>query len=384
MKLQAISRNRLYFFDNLKAFIILLMVIFHIGMGYTTWDLKWWTVNDIQKSKFFDYFILETDVYIMPIMFLAAGYFAPMVLVKKGLGAFWQDKLRRIVIPWIGGVLFIAPLIAYSTFFSRMPVPPNFFDFWSNGFWGPFYQQGHFWFLGILTLFFLLLTVFHLVKPSYLNTPRQKGMPPVWFFPFFALLTAACFFSANLFYWNDTWLNVKYIFMIQPVRLLLHLCYFSLGVYAWKQSWFTPGDYSPRLIPWSASAIIMLIVFLLYRVTFTLMPEVPLPFKIGHALTHATFAMTATFGLIAVFQNFFDSSAYLWRRLAANSYIIYFIHQCVVIPIGCLVQKLDINIWLKYTGVSIVTLLLCFLLAEYIIQPVLSLGKNKKSPPVHS
>jgi glucan biosynthesis protein C len=384
MNLQAVSKQRLYFFDNLKAFIILLMVVFHIGMGYTTWDLKWWTVNDIQKHKFFDFFILETDVYIMPIMFMIAGYFAPMVLVKKGITAFWQDKWKRIILPWIGGVLFIAPLIAYSSFFSRMDTPPNYFAFWKTGFFGPYYQQGPYWFLGILALFFLVLTIAYQLNPAYFKKSAQKTIPSAWFFLAFALLTTASFFSSNLYFWNDAWVNVKYLFMVQPVRLLLHLCYFGLGVYAWKHSWFTHGGYNPRLLPWCISAIIMLFIFLAYRVTFTLMPDVPILFKAGHALTHATFSLTATFALIAVFQHFFDSNAYLWRRLAANSYTIYFIHQCVVIPIGCIVQKLDINVWVKYVSVSIVTVVLCFLLAEYLINPILSLGKRDKNTPIHS
>jgi len=384
MKLQAVSKQRLYFFDNLKAFIILLMVVFHIGMGYTTWDLKWWTVNDIQKNTFFDFFILETDVYIMPIMFMIAGYFAPTVLVKKGLAIFWQDKWKRIVLPWIGGVLFIAPFIAYSSFYSRMDTPPNYLSFWKTGFFGPYYQQGPYWFLGILALFFLILTIAYQLNPSYFKMSAQKNTPSAWFFPAFALLTTASFFSGNLFFWNDAWVNVKYVFMIQPVRLLLHLFYFGLGVYAWKFSWFTQGGYSPRLLPWSISAIIMLFVFLAYRMTFTLMPDVPILFKAGHALTHSTFALTAAFALIALFQRFFDSHAYLWRRLAANSYIIYFIHQCVVIPIGCIVQRLEINVWVKYFSVSIVTVVLCFLIAEYLINPILSLGKRDKNTMIHS
>ena len=384
MKLQVLSNQRMYFLDNLKAFIILLMVVFHVGMGYTTWDLKWWTVNDIQKSKFFDWFILETDVYIMPIMFMIAGYFAPMVLDKKGVAVFWQDKLKRIVLPWLGGVLFIAPFISYSILFSRMDTPPNYFAFWQTDFFGPYYQQAHFWFLGVLSLFFVILTVFHQLNPAYLKKSVQKTNPSAWLFPAFALLTAAAFFSGNLFFWNDAWVNVKFVFMLQPVRLLLHLCYFGLGVYAWKHSWFTRSGYSPRLLPWGIAAIIMLFVFLIYRVTFTLMPDVPVLSKAGHALTHATFSLTVTFALIALFQKFFDSNAYLWRRLAANSYTIYFIHQCVVIPIGCTVQKLDINIWVKYGSVSVVVLVLCFLLAEYVINPILSLGKQGKNMQIHS
>lgn len=383
MSLQRVSKQRLYFFDNLKAFIILLMVVFHIAMGYTTWDLKWWTVNDIQKDKFFDFFVLGTDVYIMPIMFMIAGYFAPRVLVKKGITSFGQDKLQRIVLPWIGGVVFIAPLIAYSSLFSRMATPPDYISFWKTSFFGPYYQQGPYWFLGILALFFLLLTIVYPFNPTYFKKTVQKTTPSIWFFPAFALLTAASFFSGNLLFWNDAWVNVKYIFMVQPVRLLLHLCYFGLGVYAWKHSWFTKDGYNPSLLPWGISAIIMLFVFLAYRVTFTLMPDVPTLFKAGHALTHATFSLTATFALIAVFQRFLDSNAYLWRRLAANSYTIYFIHQCVVIPIGCIVQKLEINVWLKYVSVSLVTVVLCFLLAEYLINPILSLLKRDKNRVIH-
>ena len=230
MNMQAVNKQRVYFFDNLKAFIILLMVVFHIAMGYTTWDLKWWTVNDIQKNMFFDFFVLETDVYIMPIMFMIAGYFAPMVLVKKGISIFWQDKLKRIVLPWIGGVLFIAPLIAYSSFFSRMDTPPDYFSFWRNDFFGQYYQQAHYWFLGILALFFLLLTITYQFNPTYFKKSEQITNPSIWFFPAFALLTTASFFSGNLFFWNDAWVNVKFLFMVQPVRLLLHLCYFGLGV----------------------------------------------------------------------------------------------------------------------------------------------------------
>lgn len=377
MKLQVLDNQRIYFLDNLKVFIILLMVVFHVGMGYTTWDLKWWTVNDIQKNVFFDLFILATDVYIMPIMFMIAGYFAPMVLAKKGAAIFWQDKLKRIVLPWIGGVLFIAPFIAYSSLFSRMDTPPDFFAFWKTDFFGPYYQQAHFWFLGVLSLFFLILTAFYQLNPAYIKKEVPKTIPSAKFFMAFALLTTAAFFSGNLFFWCDLWVNVNFVLMIQPVRLLLYLCYFGLGVYAWKHSWFTRSGYSPRLLPWGISAIILLVVFLIYRVTFTLMPDVPVIFKAGHAFTHAAFSLTVTFALVALFQNYFDSNAYLWRRLAANSYIIYFIHQCVVIPIGCIVQKLDINIWVKYACVSIITLVLCFLLAEYVINPILSWGKRK-------
>jgi glucan biosynthesis protein C len=382
---QSASSQRMYFFDNLKAFIILLMVVFHVAMGFTTWDLKWWWVNDIQKNTFFDFFILETDVYIMPIMFMIAGYFASTILVKKGMAIFWQDKFRRIIIPWIAGVLLITPFISYSVIFSRTDAPPNYFYFWANDFFDQNYQQGPFWFLGVLTLFFLFLTIAYQLNLTYFKKPPRIGIPSGWFFPLFGLLTVIPFFGVNLFIWNDTWMNLK-LFFIQPVKIGLYLCYFGLGVYAWKNAWFTHDGYIPRLLPWGVAAIIMLFVFLIYRVTFTLIPITSTLIKAGHALTHAIFCLTSTFAFIALFQRFINSKASLWRRLAANSYTIYFIHPCVVIPLTYMVQNLQLNIWVKYMSVSFASVALCFLIAEYIINPILSLGKrdDKKTTLIQS
>jgi fucose 4-O-acetylase-like acetyltransferase len=148
-----VSKKRLYFLDNLKAFTIILVMTFHVAMGYTTWDLPWW-VNDSQKNMFFDLFGFQVDVYIMPIMFLIAGYFAGPALFNRSITKFWKIKLRRIVLPWVLSVLFIAPFITYAIPFSRMDNPPNYFSFVTTKFFGPNFQQSHFWFLGVLTLFF--------------------------------------------------------------------------------------------------------------------------------------------------------------------------------------------------------------------------------------
>jgi glucan biosynthesis protein C len=374
--------KRMYFLDNLRAFIILLVVVFHVALGYTTWKLEWWPVNDSQNSIFFDAFILATDVFIMPVMFLIAGYFAPPALLRKGAAAFWRDKLGRIVLPWVGGTLLIAPFISYSSFFSRMDNPPPFLAFWGNEFFGRFYQQAHYWFLGILALFFLLFTIAAAARPAYFNRPPAASSPPPPFFPLFCLLTAAPFFAAYLFFGADEWVNAKYLFMIQPVRVGLYLCYFALGVHAWKNAWFTAGGYQPGLLGWGPAAVLMLVVFLAYRLAFTLTPTISVLAKAGHALVFAAFSLTAALALIALFARFADSGAYLWRRLAANSYVIYFIHQCVIIPLAYLVQKSPVNIWTKYFAVAACAVMLCFLLAEYLIGPVLAqAGKRRAAFP---
>jgi fucose 4-O-acetylase-like acetyltransferase len=56
----------------------------------------------------------------MPVMFFVSGYFGIMSLSRHGGQKFWQGKFRRIILPWLFGSAFIAPLIAYITLAMRL------------------------------------------------------------------------------------------------------------------------------------------------------------------------------------------------------------------------------------------------------------------------
>lgn len=124
----------IYSLDNLRTFIILLVVVFHVAMAYMVNAPQWWYVVDPKKSLFFDLFILINDVFMMPAIFFIAGYFALQSLVKEGSLAFLKDKLIRLFIPWVIGVLFLAPVITYMTYLSRSDNPPGYLMFWTTKF----------------------------------------------------------------------------------------------------------------------------------------------------------------------------------------------------------------------------------------------------------
>ena len=80
--------NRIYFLDNLRAFVILLVVVLHGAMTYMAYAPPWWYVLDPDNSLFFTILVLLIDVPIMLIMFFVAGYFALPSLIKRGPGSF--------------------------------------------------------------------------------------------------------------------------------------------------------------------------------------------------------------------------------------------------------------------------------------------------------
>lgn len=373
------SKQRMYFLDNLRAFIVLLVIVFHVGIGYMSPPVQWWYVNDTKSNPLFNLFVMDTDVFIMPIMFMLAGYFALPVLKRKGIAEFLKGKVTRIAIPWLAGVFFFAPPITYMIWFSRSPNPPEYMTFWKTMFFTPdIFNHAHYWFLGELTWFFLLLTALYQMKPLLGERCEKGAAPSLVFLLGFGLLTAISFFIPSLFVHPDLWYSKLYVISMQPTRFFIYVFYFALGVYAWRNSWFTETGYMPGLGRWTMAMLAMLVIFMTYRIHF-LAPQTLL-LKAGHGVVHAFFCLTMSFFLLSLFQRFFDSNCYLWRRLSANSYTIYYIHQFIVLPIAYLVQKIDAPVAAKYFSVAIASVVLNFLVAEYLIGGVKSLFASDTAP----
>lgn len=369
------NTDRMYYFDNLRGFIIVMVVIMHTAIGYMTKPPEWWYVIDIKNNLLLDLFVMVTDVFIMPIMFFIAGYFALPVLIKKGTAGFWRSKFFRIVVPWVIGVLLFAPLITYSIPFSRMAAPPNYISFWANFFQPPFFNHAHYWFLGILAWFFVLLTAVYNLAPLSCQRKTSPSSPSIIEFILISIIPAIAFFVANLYFHADEWVSVTYLAHIQPTRIVLYLCYFSLGVHAWRNLWFTKAGYNPQFSRWFFASVVMLAIFIAYRVVFN--DTTPLLLKAGHALVHSFFNLAATFGFIVLFRDFFNSDAYLWRRLSANSYTIYYINYFILLPIAYLVQKIEAPVWIKFISVSALAVVLCYLVSEYIIGRITHISRKK-------
>lgn len=165
--------SRIFALDNLKWFIIWLMVVFHAAMCYMAFAPEWWYVVDTTDPQFSaTIFICWADIFIMPVMFFVSGYFGLMSLAKHGVKNFWRGKLVRIILPWIFGAMFIAPLVTYIILASRH-APITFAEFYTTLFWGVLYQQAQYWYLGALTALYLLLVWICDLFPKFLTRKKK-------------------------------------------------------------------------------------------------------------------------------------------------------------------------------------------------------------------
>ncbi|WP_320174824.1 acyltransferase family protein [Maridesulfovibrio sp.] len=352
--------QRMFFLDNLRAITIFGVVILHVSLCYMKFAPQWWFVVDPQQSMFFTYAVMLIDVPIMAIMFFLAGYFALPSLQKHGMSGFWAGKFKRIIIPWVLGVLFLAPPAMYMILLSRGKAP-SFWEFWAGPFWTTMYSQSVFWFLGLLALFYLILSCCYNYFPSLQNPPRMSRNPSPLLSVFFIAISSGIFLGMNQFFPVDTWITDYYVIVFQPLRLFVYLLYFWLGILAWKRNWFTRQGYTPRLLPWSIVCLVSAVVYLTFKGMMHARGT-ELSIQLGNALSFNIFAYSTLMAGVALFKAFVNSSNDFCKSFSACSYGLYLFHSLAVYYGAYYLLGMDASPFIKAPLLLIGSTVVCWVL----------------------
>ena len=113
MTYQQISTSkRVLFFDQIRALMIALVIAVHVfPLAFTS---GWFGVRiptAVSADAFFGvaggFFLYFCNSFFMCMLFLLSGYFVPRSVHKKGIAHYLKDRVRRIAIPFLVGLLLI-------------------------------------------------------------------------------------------------------------------------------------------------------------------------------------------------------------------------------------------------------------------------------------
>ena len=78
------TTDRLYYLDNLRTFLIFLVVLVHAGVVYESSGIMapYWIVDDPSTSDLPGLVNLILDLFVMPTIFFISGYFTPQSLER--------------------------------------------------------------------------------------------------------------------------------------------------------------------------------------------------------------------------------------------------------------------------------------------------------------
>lgn len=385
-KSKSVASARVTFIDNLRYLMVVLVIAYHAVAAYAI-VAPHWTVHD--TSMFAADIVRELfDVFMMPILFFVAGYFALPSLKKKGVWRFLEDKVRRILIPWALAVFLVAPLALYDQ--PVKPIQP----FWRYWLWylGQFelrlrYTQTPvgattqmiYWFLSLLFAFFLVFALGYTVVRKWRGTGIQpaaheveSGNSILVALGTFGLLMSLGYFVLLLFVPDSSWFTLHMFLEFQVTRLVPYAGAFAFGVYVQSRGWFTDGKPLGSLTLWGAASVVLTVAYLVFGQPVFADTAGTANLSIGYLLA---FALLRSFLLLSLLVLFVSFGLRYWNRankldqqLAATSYNIYLVHFFIVVALQmALLEWVGGLVPIKIAIVFLAALVLSFGISRWIL-----------------
>ena len=396
--------NRVIFFDNLRFFLVLCVVLQHSSNAYS--NLTWWPVADNDTSTIVDWLRAFIDAFAMPLLFYIAGYFALPTIQKKGVALFLKGKLKRLGIPWLICIVTICPVLPLIYHYSRnnLTLSSSYWDLWvvlmknaaelhigiiysmnelmNNN---QFYQR-YMWFLSLLILFFSVFSIVYLLKRSWFDTADQpvttedpsivstlKFLVTVGFLTFFCsfLMIGTMFLLAPRLSNPEPFFSLGNVIQFRPSRLFLFIIYFGMGILTFRNKWIERGKFPGHSLTWMISFIILLTVYLYARHLMLNGPEHlekifgPVFFFILNFLTISTLGL---FTSLAV--RYWNRPTPVNRNLSSSSYYMYLAHYFFVVVFQLILFTFPgIPGLLKFGIVSALSILCSYIVCQFLIKP---------------
>lgn len=159
--------NRNYSLDALRAIMMLLGIVVHAGITYTSLDVFPVPIKDKDTSLVYDFLIFFIHAFRMPIFFVLSGFFLALLYAKKGLKKTLTNRIYRIVFPFIAAMLLIAPIVKMLVMhYARGKEWADILDSVKTLKIYIHLNMGHLWFLYYLIMIYAICHLIKWIKPK--------------------------------------------------------------------------------------------------------------------------------------------------------------------------------------------------------------------------
>ena len=118
--------QRLFFLDWLRILAFALLVPYHVGMYYVTWD---WHVKSAAASSVIEPLMQLSSPWRLSLLFFIAGAASQALLRKNGGSGFIGQRSKQLLWPLLFGMFIIVPPQAYYEVVTKVAYAGNYLDF---------------------------------------------------------------------------------------------------------------------------------------------------------------------------------------------------------------------------------------------------------------
>jgi Acyltransferase family. len=366
------SKARLLYIDNLRIFLICLVIATHTAITYGGTG-GWYYIqsaNGTLAPAVLTLLTVLNQAFFMGAFILLSAYFIPGSLLRKGAGKFSRDRLVRLGIPLLVWLVLLEPVLEYIGFSAMGQDLGAFPGYWVSCFTRfPNIMFGPMWFVAFLLFatfaYLLWLRVFPATAPG--DSPRTPFPGFTWLLGLGLLLGALTTLVRLVCTIGTMW-----FFGFQLPFFPQYIAFFILGIVAAQNHWF---DAIPQKTG-KACAVLALILVVAEPVLVTILSGSPAGLaavrggmywqSVVFAFWEQVAGVMITIGLAWLFSVRLNRQGPVATAMAGDAYTVYIIHPFFVVLLAIALSSLAIPALGKFAIVLPLAIVLSFGVAHLI------------------
>ena len=371
---KAAKPKRLYFIDNLKVFLTMLVIVHHCGQAYGPTGGFWPYKSSIEEIiPTLGSFFAVNAAFFMGLFFMLAGYFLPGSYERKGCKALIKDKVKRYGIPLLLGLFVLSPIMMYFYYINYSGnIAVYFMSYYKNIYMGigsrpigfkeiigwPEINLAHLWFIQHLLVYSVIYAVVRACVPK-LILKRINIKANFSLLVGIAIITALVTAVVRVHYPIDKWIPLFGFIQAEVAHLPQYIIFFIIGIIAFKKDWFIEINKKVGYTAFLLGGIMAGVVYL----------EGYIPIAITNiifenwAFYDSFMAVFLCWGLIVFFRERVNISSKTLKVLSDNTYTAYIVHFPLILVIQYGLSKVEAySATGEFILVSILSITLTFFL----------------------
>ena len=354
------SPHRLAYFDNIRALMIIFVVLMHTAVtysGFGDWYYKEETSVDFASSILFALFQTTLQAFFMSLLFMIAGYFSAGAVDKKATSQFIKGRLFRLGVPTLFYIIIIHP-ICIKILNPDLELGAFFINGLKSG--DILSWSGPLWFTLTLLIFSFGYIAKRKLLPNLNIAQFQFSLKNILVIT--GIITVIAFIVRLYFPIGSSALNLQFSFFTA------YIVFFILGIISYQSKAFEALDSkSGKKHLVTAAALGLPFWFLLMIFGGPAQGD---HFLIeggrhwqafAYALWESFICVFVCIGLIGIFKTKFNSQNGLQKFLSDHAFGVFVFHAPLLISISITLKSLALPPLLKFMLVSAIAIPGCFI-----------------------
>jgi len=367
--------TRLAFIDNVRIFVITLVIAHHAAQAYGPTGGTWPIMNSV-RTFLLEPFFWVNAAFFMGLLFLISGYFVALSYERKGAGAFLKGRFIRIGIPLLVFTLCVMGPISYMLAGESRSFGEFITFLYGTGWQFPY---AHLWFLTHLLLYSLGYALWRqVVRRGASSEHSELPVPTHRTIVLFVVALTLITWIVRIWFPMNRWVPLFFVFPSEPAHLPQYVSLFAVGTLAYRGDWL-------RKLP-TATGFVWLWIGMTtavaryvigysddmtgtrYLDAFTASDGLCWQSLVGNGW-EALICVGLCVGLLVLFREWCNKpQGKLLSAMAGASFGAYIIHLLVVMGVQAALQAVNLPPFIKFVLVTLAATAISFGIAHLIRQ----------------